>query len=347
MNKEIKNIFWQTCTKYLQNTIPIKNFIEYICPLETYIEENTLILLSPNNYIKEKIEKNYLSIIKNILQNISNENYKIKVIIGSIEQYKQKKINNDINKKYKLKNINDFIKSVVFMIIKNPGTLYNPIFIEESTKNNKSIIITFIINELINLNKTKNIKYTILKNDITNIELSIKNSNLLIIEELHLIKLNITSQKKIKNMLVSMIKNNIQIIITSNTSLKYLKNINDDTKKLILNGLIIKNDKNYKNDKNDKKISLDNIIKYTLLYYNADIEKIKNKTRNKSIVLIRQIIFYLCKSLTNKTFSEISLSFGNYTNANIIHSYKKIKKLIEKDFLIKTDIQNIKNSIVK
>lgn len=347
MTKEIKNIFWQTCTKYLQSTIPIKNFIEYICPLETYIEENTLILLSPNNYIKEKIEKNYLSIIKNILQNISNENYKIKIIIGSIEQYKQKKINTDIIKKYKLKNINDFIKSIVFMIIKNPGTLYNPIFIEESIKNNKSVIITFIINELINLNKNKNIKYTILKNDITNIELSIKNNNLLIIEELHLMKLNITSQKKIKNILYSMIKNNIQIIITSNTSPKHLKNINDDTKKLILSGLIIKNEKTEKTEKKNKKISLDNIIKYTLLYYNMDIEKIKNKTRNKSIVLIRQIIFYLCKSLTNKTFSEISLSFGNYTNANIIHSYKKIKKLIEKDFLIKTDIQNIKNTIIK
>jgi len=231
------------------------------------------------------------------------------------------------------------------MIIKNLGTLYNPIFIEESINNNKKDILPFIINELINLNK--NIKYTIFKKQIEYTELSIKNSNLLIIEEINLIKMNLNTQKKLQNMLKLMIQNNIQIIITSHTSLKNLKNINDEIIKIILRGLIIKNNKNDKNDKNDKKISLDNIIKYTLLYYNTDLDKIKNKKRDKSIVLIRQIIFYLCKTLTNKTFSEISLLFCNYTNANIIHSYKKIKKLIEKDTLIKNDIQNIKNSIIK
>ncbi|CAB3976258.1 helix-turn-helix domain-containing protein [Candidatus Azoamicus ciliaticola] len=345
MNKKIKNIFWQTCTKYLQNTIPMKNFIEYICPLQAYIEEKTLILLSPNNYIKEKIEKNYLSIIKNVIQNISDDNYKIKIIIGSIKQIKQTKQNIEKNRKNELKNVNNFAKSAIFMTIKNPGILYNPIYIYEEKNTNKNNIINFIINNLTNSNK--NVKYTIIKNDIINLENLFKNNKLLIIEEINLIKINLKSQQILQKTLELIIKNNIQLIITANENFNKLKNINKNTKKLIENGLIIKIIKNEKYTKIKKQISIDNIIKNTLAYYNMDIEKIKNKKRQKNIVLVRQIIFYLCKTLTNKTFSELSPLLGEYTNSNIMYSYKKIKILIEKDINIKNDIQNIKNNIIK
>lgn len=342
MNKKIKNIFWQTCTKYLQNTMPMKNFIEYICPLQTYIEEKTLILLSPNNYIKEKIEKNYLSIIKNVIQNISDDNYKIKIIIGSIKQNKQ---NIEKNIKNELKNINNFAKSAIFMTIKNPGMLYNPIYIYEEKNTNKNNIINFIINNLTSSNK--NVKHTIIKNEIINLENLSKNNKLVIIEEINLIKINLKSQKILQKTLELIIKNNIQLIITANENFNKLKNINKNTKKLIENGLIIKIIKNIKYTKIKKQISIDNIIKNTLTYYNMDMEKIKNKKRQKNIVLVRQIIFYLCKTLTNKTFSELSSLLGDYTNSNIMYSYKKIKNLIEKDINIKNEIQNIKNNIIK
>lgn len=340
MNKKIKNIFWQTCTKYLQNTIPMKNFIEYICPLQAYVKEKTLILLSPNNYIKEKIEKNYLSIIKNVIQNISDENYKIKIIIGSIKQNKQiieKNTKND------LKNINNFAKSAIFMTIKNPGILYNPIYIYEEKNTNKNTIISFIINNLTNLN----IKYTIIKNEIINLENTLLNNKLIIIDEIDLIKLNLKSQQILQKTLELSVKNNIQLIITANENFNKLKNINKKIKDLIENGLTIKLTKNEKSTKIKKQISMDNIIKQALTYYNVDMEKIKNKKRQKNIVLVRQVIFYLCKTLTNKTFSEISYLLGEYTNSNIIYSYKKIKNLIDKDPNIKNDIQNIKNNIIK
>lgn len=342
MNRKIKNIFWQTCVKYLQSTIPIKNFIEYICPLQIYIEENKFIILSPNNYIKEKIEKTYLSIIKNIIQNISDEKYDIKVIIGSLSQYKKIDINiEEIHKKELLKNINSFIKSAILMTLKTPGTLYNPIFIYEEKSTNKYNLINFITNKLNNIN------YIIIKNEIKDIEEYLKNNDVLIIEEIQLIKLNSNSQKKLKNLLELMIKNKKQIIITANECLQKIKNINHEIKNIISYGLTIKIDKNKKNVKTKKQISVDKIIKSVLIYYNIDIEKIKNKKRQKSIVLIRQIIFYLCKTLTNKTFSEISSYIGDYTNANIIYAYNKIKKLIEKDNNIKYEIQNIKTTLIK
>lgn len=344
MNKKIKNIFWQTCTKYLQSTIPMKNFIEYICPLQTYIEEKTLILLSPNNYIKEKIEKNYLSIIKNIIQNISDENYKIKIIIGSIKQNKQN-IAQIENIKNELKNINSFAKSAIFMTIKNPGILYNPIYIYEEKNTNKNNIINCIINNLTNSNK--NIKYTIIKNEIIKLENLFNTYKWLIIEEINLIKINLKYQQILQKTLELSIKNNTQLIITANENFNNLKNINKKTKNLIEHGLIIKIIKNGKHAKIKKQISIDDIIKHTLTYYNMDMEKIKNKKRQKNIVLIRQIIFYLCKTLTNKTFSELSTLLGEYTNSTIMYSYNKIKILIEKDINIKNDIQNIKNNTIK
>lgn len=345
MNKKIKNIFWQTCTKYLQNTIPMKNFIEYICPLQTYIQEKTLILLSPNNYIKEKIEKNYLSIIKNVMQNISDENYNIKIIIGSLPSNKTQILQIKEEKKENLKNINDFSKSAILMSMKNLGKLYNPIFIHEVKNTEKDNIIFFFLNNFIN--KNKNAKYTIFKNSIINLDMSFKNNTLLIIQEIQAIKIFSKSKQKLQQILELLVKNKIQIIITANDNFEKINNINDKVKKIIEKGLVIKIDKNIKYIKNKKNISLEEIIKNTLTYYNVDIEKIKIKKRQKSIVLIRQIIFYLCKILTNKTFSEISISLGNYTNANIIYSYKKIKNLMEKDLNLKNDIQNIKNNIMK
>ncbi|HIH2762759.1 MAG TPA: helix-turn-helix domain-containing protein [Candidatus Azoamicus sp.] len=345
MNKKIKNIFWQACTKYLQNTIPMKNFIEYICPLQTYIQEKTLILLSPNNYIKEKIEKNYLSIIKNVIQNISDENYNVKIIIGSLSNNKKQILNIKEEKKENLKNINDFSKSAILMSMKNLGKLYNPLFIHEARNTDKDNIIIFCLNSFIN--KNKNAKYMLFKNNMINLDMSFKNNTLLIIQEIQSIKILLKSKKKLQNILESLIKNKIQIIITANDNFEKINNINDKVKKIIEKGLVIKIDKNIKYIKTKKNISLEEIIKNTLTYYNVDIEKIKIKKRQKSIVLIRQIIFYLCKILTNKTFSEISLSLGNYTNSNIIYSYKKIKNLMEKDLNLKNDIQNIKNNIMK
>lgn len=341
MNKKIKNVFWQICTKYLQNTIPMKNFIEYICPLQPYMQENTLILLSPNNHIKEKIEKNYLSIIKNVIQNISDENYKIKIIVGSLTNDQKKSQHTEKKKKEKLKNINDFSKSAILMAMKNPGILYNPIFIHEEKNIKKNNVLKFIINT------NKNVKYLIFKDEIINLENLYKNNTLTIIEDLQTIKIPLKSKYKLQNILELLIENKTQIIITANDNFKNIKNINDKVKKIIEKGLIIKIDKNIKSIKTKKDISLEKIIKSTLTYYNIDIEKIKNKTRQKSLVLIRQVIFYLCKILTSKTFSEISSSLGKYTNSNIIYSYKKIKTLIEKDLNLKNEIQNIKNNILK
>jgi chromosomal replication initiation ATPase DnaA len=345
MNKKIKTIFWQTCIKYLQSTLPMKNFIEYICPIQAYTEEKTLILLCPNNYIKEKIENNYVSIIKNIMQNITDKQYEIKIIIGSITKYR-KNISQDLKKEKNIfKEINNFIKSAFFMTIKNPGKLYNPIFIQEEKNIKKINIINFILEEF--KDADKEITYTIMKNDCYNIDYKIKNKEILIIEDLHNIKLNQKNQQKLQKLLELMVENKNQVIILSNDSLKKLKNINEKTKNIILKGLTLKINKNKENTKTKKQISINKIINSVISYYNIDIEKIKNKKRQKSIVLIRQIIFYLCKTLTHKTFSEISSSIGDYTNSNIIYSYNKIRKLMEKDITLKSDINKIKNIINK
>lgn len=217
MDKNIKKIIWQKCIKYLQNTISIKNFLECINPLQIYIKKNVITILTPNEYIKKRIEKNYISIIENIIQNLVSKKYKIIVNIGAI-----------------IKNVN---------------------YTYEANKKTQE----------------KNTKLTI--------PLSYK----------------------------------------------------------------IKNEIDYYN----KNIPIEKIIEYVITYYNIPIDQIKNKKRTKSIVRIRQIIFYLCKNFTNLSLSEIGSLIGNYKHPTVLYSYKKIKKLIKIKDNIKTEIEDITKNILK
>jgi len=98
----------------------------------------------------------------------------------------------------------------------------------------------------------------------------------------------------------------------------------------------------------DKEISINQIQKITSDHFNIKLSALLSKKRTKNIVMARQIAIYLSRELTDFSLPVIGETFGGKDHTTILHSYNKIKNIIEKDKGLKSVIENltlkIKNS---
>lgn len=98
----------------------------------------------------------------------------------------------------------------------------------------------------------------------------------------------------------------------------------------------------------NKEISINQIQKITSDYFNIKLSALLSKKRTKNIVMARQIAIYLSRELTDFSLPVIGEVFGGKDHTTILHSYNKIKNIIEKDKGLRSVIENlslkIKNS---
>ena len=93
------------------------------------------------------------------------------------------------------------------------------------------------------------------------------------------------------------------------------------------------------------RITPENIINVVCDHYSISIEDIKSSKRNKELVHPRQMIMYLCRSMTNATYKEIASLLGGRDHSTIIYGERSITDLIEKDESIRRTIETIINKL--
>ena len=93
------------------------------------------------------------------------------------------------------------------------------------------------------------------------------------------------------------------------------------------------------------RITPENIINVVCDHYGISIEDIKSSKRNKELVHPRQMIMYLCRSMTNATYKEIASLLGGRDHSTIIYGERSITDLIEKDESIRRTIETIINKL--
>jgi len=93
------------------------------------------------------------------------------------------------------------------------------------------------------------------------------------------------------------------------------------------------------------RITPENIISVVCDHYNVTIEDIKSSKRNKELVHPRQMIMYLCRSMTNATYKEIASILGGRDHSTIMYGERTITDLIEKDEGIRRTIETIINKL--
>ncbi|HDZ77035.1 MAG TPA: chromosomal replication initiator protein DnaA [Candidatus Omnitrophica bacterium] len=80
-----------------------------------------------------------------------------------------------------------------------------------------------------------------------------------------------------------------------------------------------------------KIITIELVQRSVAEFFNLSVSDLKNKKRNKNIVLPRQIAMYLARQLTNLSFPDIGDAFGGKDHTTVLYACNKIKQLINKD----------------
>lgn len=75
------------------------------------------------------------------------------------------------------------------------------------------------------------------------------------------------------------------------------------------------------------------IINIVSEHFNIPASDLRGRKRNSEIVLPRQIVMYLCKTMTDAPLKSIGLELGGKDHATISHGIKKIEKDIQKGLI--------------
>lgn len=89
------------------------------------------------------------------------------------------------------------------------------------------------------------------------------------------------------------------------------------------------------------KITPQKIIESVASYYNISEDEILGKSKQKNIAFPRQVVMYLCKTLTSMNFVMIAKALGNRDRTTVMYGVDKIMETIKADSSLKADIDFI------
>ena len=93
------------------------------------------------------------------------------------------------------------------------------------------------------------------------------------------------------------------------------------------------------------KITPDKIMECVADYYRVSISDLTGISKQKVFAFPRQVAMYLCKNMTELSFTMIARIFGNRDRTTIMHGVDKIAAAIKEEPNLKRDIDNIKKDI--
>ncbi len=94
-----------------------------------------------------------------------------------------------------------------------------------------------------------------------------------------------------------------------------------------------------------KKISVENILKSVAAIFEVRVSDLRGTSRTKEIAFPRQVAMYLAKELINESLMKLSSSFGGKTHSTLLHAWKKIAEQLEKDDMLKRQIQMARRNL--
>ncbi|MBO4905278.1 MAG: chromosomal replication initiator protein DnaA, partial [Lachnospiraceae bacterium] len=92
-------------------------------------------------------------------------------------------------------------------------------------------------------------------------------------------------------------------------------------------------------------ITPENIINVVSDHYSVSIDQIKSSKRTQDVSHPRQIIMYLCRSMTNATYKEIASLLGGRDHSTIMYGERSISDMMEKDESTRRTIETIVNKL--
>lgn len=94
-------------------------------------------------------------------------------------------------------------------------------------------------------------------------------------------------------------------------------------------------------------ITTDDIIRTVCSYYKISVSDLTGKKRNKELVEPRQVCMYLISELMNIPLVSIGQALGGRDYTTVIYGRNKIAELVKANDKIATDVNDLKNLILK
>lgn len=96
-----------------------------------------------------------------------------------------------------------------------------------------------------------------------------------------------------------------------------------------------------------KDINIELIQKVTAEYFGLKVADLKSEKRLKALVQARQIALWLCRDMTTASYPDIGGKFGGKDHSTVIHSVKKIDRIMAEDPSMVNTIEEIKAIILR
>jgi chromosomal replication initiator protein len=90
-----------------------------------------------------------------------------------------------------------------------------------------------------------------------------------------------------------------------------------------------------------REVTVEEIIKAVGKKMSMKAGDIKSPKKNKNLVLARQIVMYLARRLTHRSFPDIGEKVGGRDHSTVIYSNNKIRGMLEKDYELRKIVEEI------
>jgi len=364
MNKEE---LWETVLAQIQFKISKANFATWFKNTEIINKEGEKILISvPNAFSKEWLEQKYNKFILKTLHDLDRGIREIKYVIGEnkkkeasiqnnissaviadqldFEEFKINKATN-LNPRYTFENFvvgpfNEIAHAAAWAISKEPGVVYNPLFIYGGVGLGKTHLIQAVGNKITENCADKKIKYSSAEKFISGIVNSIKNHSIesfkeeyqkidvLIIDDIQFLAGKEKTQEEFFHLFNSLYEKNKQIILSSDRLPKAIPSLEERLRSRFEGGMI---------------------ADIGIPDYETRLAILKTKTKQKGVNLSDEILEYIAFSIQNN-IREIEgalnriIAYKRLNNKTVtLESVKSLlKKIIKTPRKIVTPSQLIK-----
>ncbi|RLE36593.1 chromosomal replication initiator protein DnaA [Candidatus Acetothermia bacterium] len=93
------------------------------------------------------------------------------------------------------------------------------------------------------------------------------------------------------------------------------------------------------------RLTIEHIKEEVALRYHLKRRDLEGTSRKKEISQARHIAIFLSREMTDNSFPAIGREFGNRDHTTIMHSYMKVKTLLEETPLVRAEINEIKEAL--
>lgn len=95
----------------------------------------------------------------------------------------------------------------------------------------------------------------------------------------------------------------------------------------------------------DSEVGVDYIQKTVAEYFRISVDKLKEKTRKKEIVMARQIAMYFAKEYTNHSLKSIGDHFGGRDHSTVIHAVQSVNDMYDTDNGFKKSLDELRKKL--